>query len=54
MMVIDEKGKLKIFISKHGVFQGKEAPVEQQEEKPKYFSWDEEDYNQLFPEGKKY
>jgi hypothetical protein len=51
MMVVDEFGKLKIFISKHGVFQGKEASIENKE-KPKFFSY-EEDFSRLFPDRAK-
>lgn len=51
MIVVDEVGKVKVLISKHGVFQGKEQsnpPFKKNDNK--VFSL--EDQNRLFPEGK--
>jgi hypothetical protein len=49
MMVMDEQGQLKVFISKHGVYQGKEkSSMEQPKEKQKLFSF-EGDLKTLFP-----
>lgn len=48
MLVVDENGKVKILISKHGVFQGKdENDVEVKKKDKKIFSLDDE--NRLFP-----
>ncbi len=49
MMVMDEAGQLKVFISKHGIYQGKEkSSMEQPKEKQKLFSF-EGDLKSLFP-----
>jgi hypothetical protein len=48
MLVVDENGKVKILISKHGVFQGKkENDLEVRKKDKKIFSFD--DKNRLFP-----
>ncbi len=48
MLVVDENGKVKILISKHGVFQGKdESDMEFRKKDEKIFSLDDE--NRLFP-----
>jgi hypothetical protein len=51
LMVVDEEGKLKIFISKHGVFQQKEEeqPVVPEGKKEKLFTLDD-DFQKLFPD----
>ncbi len=48
MVVVDELGKVKILISKHGVFQGKEKNQPQAKKREKVFSL--EDGKSLFPE----
>jgi hypothetical protein len=51
MMVVDENGQLKVFISKHGIFHGKEEDTTPKEDKKqKYFSLDE-DVTHLFPDA---
>jgi hypothetical protein len=50
MMVLDEQGQVKIYISKHGVFQGKVKTKEKKVEPKKFFSL-KEDILRLFPEG---
>jgi hypothetical protein len=49
LMVMDENGQLKIFISKHGIYQGKEkSSMDQPKEKQKLFTFDGE-LKTLFP-----
>ena len=49
MMVMDEEGQLKVFISKHGIYQGKEkSAMGQPKEKQKLFSL-EGNLKSLFP-----
>jgi hypothetical protein len=48
MLVVDEVGKIKILISKNGVFQGKEEGAETKKRENKVFSYD--DNSMLFPE----
>ncbi|MEI6242396.1 MAG: hypothetical protein WCP39_03210 [Chlamydiota bacterium] len=49
MMVLDEMGTLKLFISKNGIFQGKEQSIQAKETNPKFFT-DDKDYKSLFPD----
>lgn len=49
MMVLDEEGKLKVFICKDGIYQGKESLKEESNKKEKYFSYTE-DKKYLFPQ----
>ena len=48
MMVLDEKGQMKVFISKHGVFQGQEAKPQ---ENSKFLVQEDEEKELLFPDS---
>jgi len=51
-MVMDEKGALKVLISKHGIFRGNnENKTNKQQEKKKYFTY-QKDRQLLFPDEK--
>ena len=51
MMLLDELGKLKVFICKDGIYQGKEEELEQEHpQKRKYFSH-KQDKELLFPDS---
>ena len=51
MIIIDEKGQVKVYISKHGVFQGQEEQKAPEKKSNKFFSY-EEDKKILFPDHK--
>jgi hypothetical protein len=50
MMMLDEQGQVKVYISKHGIFQGQEQNKERTKKKEKFFSYDE-DMKILFPDA---
>ena len=52
MMVLDEEGQVQIYITKHGVFQGKEKSNIENKKDNKFFSL-EEDKKSLFPDQNK-